>query len=57
MTLEEPKKQIADDESEMIGTKGSDPSVYVLLYMLGGMLLDSAAVCAAVCAAPERLKG
>ena len=31
------------------GTKGSDPSVYVLLYMLGGMWLDFAAECAAVC--------
>ena len=29
------------------------PSVYVLLYMLGGMWLDFAAECAA----PERLKG
>ena len=38
------------------GTKGSDPSVYVLLYMLGEKLLDSAAVCAAV-KQVKKLKG
>ena len=37
-----------------IGTTGSDPSVYVLLYMLDGEeseVTGSAAVCAADCAA------
>jgi hypothetical protein len=33
------------------GTKGMNPSVYVLLYMLGGMWLDFAAVHAALSAA------
>ena len=34
-----------------VAVETKDPSVYVLLYMLGGMWLDLAAPCAAECAA------
>jgi hypothetical protein len=37
LTLQSGKDGSVDLVVDGVGTKGSDPSVYVLLYMLGGM--------------------